>query len=352
MLPTLRLAAAVLAVLCPVITASAETVRVVTYNIENFRFAFDGTRGAATRPSTDALAGLTPDQRDILSREARDDREEQWEVASVIRHPAVNPDVLMIQESATAEDLETFNKAWLDEAYTVTQFPTNTNSDRGQHLTMLLRKGFKVVDHVYLFEDKDPTADGKVPDEASTPRVDIGADPDSRKGRIFARGPAFVLIETPGGYRLWVGNTHQKSKSGNSVEVTKWRNREAARTLEVMKQLREKGPADVLLVGDYNDALGVQQYENEGGGDTIANMTADPAFVLLTKSLAETPDAKSFGGYWSNRGNVIDHGLASKELAPKVTDVSIFDKGLAPVASDHFPVVFVIDTAAPQAAEK
>lgn len=330
----------------PAPASTAPEIRVVTYNVENFRFLFDGSKltdsrnAPTTQPTSAQPTAQESVQRDILSRERRDDDEECWEVASVILHPDVNPDILMVQESAAQAELEAFNTRWLNSAYaTVIQFPTNTNALRGQHLSMFLKPGYKVLEQVHLFEDKDPTADGMVPDRATTPAVDVGADPDSRGGRLFARGPTFVLVEAPSGYKLWIGNTHQKAKAGNSVEVTKWRNREAARTLEVMKSLRARGTKDVLLVGDFNDSLGVQQFEAEGHGDTIGNMAADPAFVLLTKSIAETPNAKTFGGYWRRSGGVIDHALATSDLAPRFLSAHVFDQGLAPVASDHFPVV-------------
>src|SRR3954454_6090872 len=133
-------------------------------------------------------------------------------------------------------------------------FPTNTT--RNQHLCMLLKPGFKVIekrDKYYL--EKDTVE-------------------NSRGERLFARGPAFVLVETPGGYQFWVGVTHQKSKSGNSVDVTKWRIRECARTHQILKELEHsgKGNGDVLFMGDMNDELGYQEFEQEAGGDAIATL--------------------------------------------------------------------------------
>ncbi len=203
---------------------------------------------------------------------------------------------------------------------TAVVFPTNT--DRNQHLGMLLKPGFKLAekrDKYYLEKDTVP---------------------NGRGDRLFARGPAFCLIETPGGYRFWVGVTHQKSKSGNSVDVTKWRNREAVRTHEIMKELRRQGPADVVLLGDVNDDLGVGEFEAEAGGDTIANLVGPPAdkFVLATRALAEKGEI-SFGGYWNPRyRSLIDHVVTTPEMKDQIEGVGVFKEGTARSASDHYPV--------------
>jgi endonuclease/exonuclease/phosphatase family metal-dependent hydrolase len=168
--------------------------------------------------------------------------------------------------------------------------------------------------------------------------------PNDRGDRLFARGPAFCLVETPAGNKLWIGTTHQKSKSGNSVEVTKWRNREAARTREIILELEKQDPHPVMLLGDYNDELGIQEYELEGGGDVIANMLGDPAdgLHLATRRLA-LDGAISFGGYWfSNHRSLIDHVIVTRELKDKVRDVYVYQAGLARVASDHYPVVVLL----------
>jgi endonuclease/exonuclease/phosphatase family metal-dependent hydrolase len=157
-----------------------------------------------------------------------------------------------------------------------------------------------------------------------------------------------VLVETPGGYRFWVGTTHQKSKADNSVQNTKWRNREATRTHEILRELEQTPVKNVMLLGDFNDELGIQEFELEGGGDTIANIVgpAEHGFVLVTQKLAES-GAISFGGYWNDRRRTfIDHAIVSQSMKDRVVQVSVFTEGLAPVASDHYPVVVKIDTAA------
>ena len=116
----------------------------------------------------------------------------------------------------------------------------------------------------------------------------------------------------PSGYRFWVGVTHQKSKSDNSVEVT------AGATVRRSAPTRscaiEGGPDDVILLGDMNDELGAEFETTESGGDTIAQprRPAADGFVLVTAKLAKTREI-SFGGYWYlNFRSLIDHVVVSR----------------------------------------
>ncbi len=300
--------------------ANAETVTVATYNIEHFESHFRAhklTQEGKGRGDADPLI------KEMLQEERRQNDEDNWEVAQVINDRRFSPDVLVIQEGCSQSDLEYFNKRWLQNAYaTAIVFPTNT--DRDQHLGMLLKPGYKLVerrDHYYLEKD---TAKNEYGD------------------RLFARGPAFCLVETPRGYRFWVGVTHQKSKSGNSVEVTAWRNREAARTHAIMLELQKRGPDDVILLGDVNDEIGLDEFENDpaSGGDTVAALVGPPEhnFVLVTEQLAKS-GVTSFGGYWNPKyRSFIDHVVATPAMKDQIEDVGAFRASLARVASDHFPV--------------
>src|SRR5688572_11112631 len=207
---------------------AGEVITVATYNVENFERNFEARRlrkeVASTRPADAELQV-------IIFEEQKQNDEDNWEVAQTITDRRFNPDVLVIQEGCGQENLDYFMKRWLRGAYeTAIVFPGN--SERGQWLGMFLKPGFKVIekrDEYYLEKD------------------DVG---NERGDRLFARGPAFVLIESPSGYRFWAGVTHQKSKSDNNAEITKWRAREAARTHEIMRELQKEGPPDVVLLGD------------------------------------------------------------------------------------------------------
>ncbi|QOV89018.1 endonuclease/exonuclease/phosphatase family protein [Humisphaera borealis] len=330
-----------------------EVVTVVTYNIEHFNDHFEGFEIGKK---------LTKEQKDdpnislLLAAVKKANDEDNWETAQVITDRDVNPDILVIQEGCTQSNLEYFNKRWLREAYaTAITFPTNTG-ERNQHLNMLLKPGFKVIKQNDKYhEEKDPT-------------------PNERGDKLFARGPAFVLIETPSGYRFWVGTTHQKSKridfdaaaqseikkenAGQPKEAitakvlegknaagkaaAEWRNREAKRTHAIMKELAAGGDSDdVLLLGDTNDELGMDEYEKLAGGDAIELLVGpkEDGFILATKALVDDKQI-SFGGYWRpDFRSFIDHVVATPAMKDQIADVKVFRAGLARTASDHYPVV-------------
>lgn len=304
-------------------SAAAEEIKIATYNVERWATNFEGHRlQMATRKSSEPVSERLSE---MISAERYQNDEDNWEIAQVILDESFDPDVLVVQEGPDQSDLSFFNRRWLNNAYgTVVQFPSNT--DREQHLCILLKPGFKILQRRDQYrEEKDTIA-------------------NDRGGRLFARGPVFCLIQSPGGYKFWVGTTHQKSKYGNDVPSTQWRNRESRRTHEIMRELEKTGPNDVILLGDMNDEPGIQEFEDQGGGDTIATLVGPPAagFTLVTKPLH---DAKqfSFGGYWrTDHRTMIDHIVVSKGMKDQVGDVKVVKIPLAQVASDHYPVMVTV----------
>ena len=323
----------VFAALCLACAARAETFTVATYNIEHFESLFAHYR-LSKEPSLKQDAN--PLVKKMLEEERFQNMEDQWEVATVIKDEAFNPDVLVIQEGCSQSNLRYFNKQWLDGMYEAAiVFPTNT--DREQHLGILLKPGFKVLARKDRYHQEKDTV------------------PNERGNLLFARGPAFVLVETPTGYRCWVGVTHQKSKSGNNVEVSAWRNREAKRTHEIMRELQKAGPEDVILLGDMNDELGVDEFEKDprSGGDAIAALVGPPedGFVLVTEQLAKSGEI-SFGGYQNSKyRSFIDHVVTTPGMKGQVEGVQVFKGSLTPAASDHYPVIVKVrsdESAAPK----
>ena len=308
----------VLFLLCGVSRGADEVITLATYNVEHFNdhfYAFDLSKKLSKEKKED------PDIKEMLYQLRNKNDEDNWETAMVIDE--VKPDILVIEEGCTQSNLEYFNKHWLHDAYqTVIQFPTNT--DREQNLCMLLKPGFKILqrhDEYHLEKDTGGNERGNL---------------------LFARGPAFCLVQTPAGYKFWVGVTHQKSKYGNSLEVTQWRNREAVRTHQIMLDLQKQGPTDVMLLGDMNDELGEDELEKQlnSGGDSIANLVgpASDQFVLVTGQLAKNHQ-DSFGGYWNPKyRSFIDHVIVTPTMKDQVRKVEVFYGSLAPAASDHFPV--------------
>lgn len=301
------------------------TIRFATYNVEHFNDHFRGfhmEQAAATQPAN-------PETSDLISFIKRANNENQWEVAQVINDPAFSPDVLAIEEGPQQSDLDFFNRKWLNSMYaTAIVFPTN--STYHQSVCLLLKPGFKILDRRDQYY--------KEPDPGHNARGDA----------LFARGPAFLLVQAPIGYTFWVGVTHQKSKSGNSLEVTQWRNREAKRTHEIIKELEHSAHPDVILLGDMNDALGADEYEKDptSGGDAMATLVGPAAdgFVLATQPLAAKGE-NSFHGYFNPKyRELIDHAVVTPEMAPRVKTVEVFRSNpFTSVASDHFPVLVTID---------
>jgi hypothetical protein len=312
--------------------------------VEHFHNHFEATKlrkWASSQPASEEL-------KELVDEEKKQNDEDNWEVAQVVLNPKFNPDILVIEEGPDQGDLRFFNKRWMNGAYeTVIAFPSNT--DRNQNLCLLLKPGYKILARKDNYRNEPDPGGG-----------------NARGARLFARGPAFALIQSPGGYRFWVGVTHQKSKnpgtvldaagkrvSGDNapevfhrrVDDTKWRNRESARTHEILKEIEKAGPGDVILLGDMNDAAGLDDAEKAAGGDSMAALIGPPAdgFVLVTQPLI---DAKkiSFHNYDDTRHReLIDHVVATKSMKDQVVEVKIVDDvPLATVASDHYPVMVKI----------
>ena len=167
---------------------NAETIRITTYNVERFNNNFMGQHLTTQKFEKKIEASDVKDDTKELAKEAVEyikhkNDEDNWEVAQTILDPKVNPDIIVMQECCNEKDLEYFNKRWLKNNFeTVIVFPSNTGADRVQNVAMMIKPGFKILerkDQYYL--EKDPAA-------------------NDRGDRLFARGPAFVKIQSPSGY--------------------------------------------------------------------------------------------------------------------------------------------------------
>lgn len=331
----------VLAALAGVV--KGEDIRIATYNIEHFADHFDTRQLAAWAKKVEKdhpdLKG-SPELAKLVTQERNQDNEDNWEVATTLLDPKLSPDILFIQEGCSQEDLEYFNHRWLKDAYgTVKVFPSNTGRD--QNVCMMLKPGFEMLETKADYY-KEPDS---VPKPFLAKAEDMPSDaPAAKENRLFARGPAFLKVKSPGGYVFWVGTNHNKSKYGNSVEVAQWRDREAAREHQIITELSADG-TDVVFGGDMNDELGMQEFEQEAGGDSIGKIVGDDGKVVLATKPLVDQNAVSFGGYFNEKyRSFIDHLFVSAGLAGRVKSVSVYNEGLAPVASDHFPVLMVIES--------
>ena len=199
------------ALLCGLATSAwAEDVKIATYNVEHWNDRFDAKEmraWARKQPKSDELTKLVDDH-------VHTNDKNNWAVAQTII--AMDPDIMVFEEGCNQEDLNYFGNRWLENRYaTLKVFPSNTG-ERAQNVGMIAKPGFKVLkvmDQYYLEKDSQPK-----PFATAERNGEAGSE-----NRLFARGPSFVLFESPGGKQFWVGVNHQKSKSGNSLDVTKWR---------------------------------------------------------------------------------------------------------------------------------
>ena len=292
-------------------------LRIMTFNCENWTYRYQAKKALAT-----TKPGLAPNIVEALKTAREDADEQDWETARNVLD--VRPDVWVLQEGCDVPELNRFNLIFL-RGYFETVHVFKNNSERGQFTAILLRPGFKALEfHEQYHDEPDPG-------NLNT----YGA------GKLFARGPGFCKIQAPNGTVFWVGTNHAKSKSGNSVAVTKWRLAEAKRTNEIINEIKKAGPAPVFFLGDMNDELGYQEFEQEAGGSAIETIagTGDRALLVLTKKLAEDGAISYHGSRAARFRSFIDHAFATPEAAPWVKEVHVFHEDLADVASDHYPVV-------------
>ncbi|MFT3785192.1 MAG: hypothetical protein QM770_03380 [Tepidisphaeraceae bacterium] len=304
--------------------AGTQTVRVMTYNTENWSEVFYARK---LQKELKNHPDWPAEMKELITISSKAADSENWARARVILDDAAKPDILIMQEGCEQEDLNYVNTQYLKGYFdTVHVFPTNT--ERDQNTAILCRPGFKVLEY----------------------RQDYHNEPDTNKvnvvgtGKLFARGPGFAHIQAPNGTTFWVGTNHAKSKSDNSVPVTKWRNAEAVRTHEILMDLRKSDP-EVIFAGDMNDELGFQEFEQEAGGSAIDLILGPPSdgLVLATRALSDGGAISYHGGFRGRHRSFIDHAFLSPEAAGKLKDVHVVTTVAAELASDHFPVVMTFE---------
>ena len=101
--------------------AGEQSVRLMTYNVENFNQNFMAFHvNKTTQPD------WPPAALELIARERKEDDEENWEVARTITD--VRPDIWVLQEGCDLADLKYFNKEFLKDYFeTVHVFATNTD---------------------------------------------------------------------------------------------------------------------------------------------------------------------------------------------------------------------------------
>lgn len=310
-------------------TGTVETVRVATWNVEHFMKLFDQAR----------MPERSRDRTELFG-----DDEDLFEIAATWKLPRFDADIVGLQEAPTEAMLKKFNAERLDGQYAYVR--SFTGNAPGQQIALLARKGFDVLevrDRYHL--EADPVED---PNLRSMKRG-LGGN------RLFSRGPVFVKFRTPAKRILWVGVTHAKSKFGDSPAVVKWRIRELARTRQIAQEILAEDPnANVVVMGDFNDSFGKDRNEETVGRDALAEMLAGPAdrrLTALTRPLAESGQASYHCRIKpAYLRSMLDHVFLSGALAPQAARCYLIDAPIAAVASDHLPVVTVLELREPASA--
>lgn len=286
----------------------------MTYNVENFSKMFDQIQ----------MPGRSQNQEELFR-----DQEDLYEVARVINLPAACPDILCIQECCWQEMLDYFNASYLPQSgYNIVR--AFKGNEASMSLGLLVKKGFEILeirDEYYL----EP-------------------DPETPDKPLFSRGPVFVKLRTPGGNLLWIGTTHTKSKTGNNEAMTRWRIRELERTRAICGEILADKTTDKLMVlGDFNDDFGLDEQEQKVGTDALAVMLAgqgqDKLECLTYELRQRQPELASYHCEIKPKTYraFIDHVFISPALHDAVRSVTLIDEAIAAVASDHYPVIAVLE---------
>jgi exonuclease III len=305
-----------------------EQVRIGSWNIEHFMKMFDQDR-----------MPLRAQEQSELWR----DEEDQYEVARVIKDTSFAPDILVIEECCDEAMLKLFNRKWLPGIYPyIKVFTSNTD---GQFLGIMAKAGFEPQQVKEYYLDKDPLQDKRITNDKEELNSSEG------ENRLFCRGPGFVLFKTSKGNQVWVGTTHSKSKSGNSKAVTEWRIRELERTRQICGELIKAGPSKrLVLLGDFNDDFGMDNYEKGLGIDAVETMLKgtlpEEKLVCLDEAIWKSdPTAASYHCEIKPKRfrSFLDHAFASPELAASVKSTVLIQESIAYVASDHLPILCIFD---------
>src|SRR5436309_502173 len=107
MLPIRRAVLVVFLLVAVVRGAGSETITLATYNVEHFNdhfYAHQLTQKLTKEKKED------PDIKEMLYQLRKMNDEDNWETALVITDRDVNPDIIVIEEGCTQDNLDYFNK--------------------------------------------------------------------------------------------------------------------------------------------------------------------------------------------------------------------------------------------------
>lgn len=301
--PPLSLACVVLAALSIVAPAAAQdtaTLKVAAYNIENAFDVYD----------------------DPYTRDEGTDVKLRWEyeaIAGALK--AIDADVVGFEEVENEAVLQALVDEYLpDMGYEHVAVPL-TNDERGIKLGLVSRLPILSV---------------------TSYRWQTLTHPDSDQTWHFARDLFHARLQLPDGKVLNAFVVHLKSKGSRDgdPQSVKWRTSEALRIRQIIDQLIDANPQELVVVmGDFNSQPG------QPAMATLLAPAADGSAVLRdAHHLIPMPDRTT---YPSERfpNSVIDFILTSPAMSARLIPESsrVFNDPELTKGSDHYPVVAEFD---------
>ncbi len=331
-------------------------MRIATYNVEWFNTLFDDDGDLINDDSWSGRWDVTKAQ--------------QTEGLGVV-FAALDADAIMIIEAPDTSPhrnarraLETFATRFNLRAQ---QALTGFTNDTQQEIALLYDPNVMTAVH-------DPKGDDHAPSFDTEIRIDVDVDatPDPIR---WSKPPLEVAVTTAAGQLRLIG-VHAKSKAphgaNNDTEATRIsiqnRRKQLAQCIWLRKRVTQHLDAgdDLIVLGDFNDGPGLDEYEKLFGrsgieivlGEGRATRMFDPhARMILGRRIGAMPATARFkrrdGPYLQA---LLDYIMVSPRLLEKRPKWQIwhpFDhpqcyadpdlRSALLIASDHFPVVLDID---------
>lgn len=303
------------------------TLRVASYNLENLFAA--APAGTKTDPQSDAKEG----DRDAQPADPKPDAHLKA-LAEAIRR--VNADVLACDEVESLTTLTSFRDKYLADMGYQYIVSLDSGDTRGIEQSVLSR-----------YPLKDARVWPGLPLGGTHPEK-WGRDANHEAGKpiTYRRSPLRVTVEVPPPsgsppdakpYTLTLFAVHYKSGSPGGY----WREREAAKTIELVREVETENPAaNVVILGDFNarpQEKPVRLFIDAGFTDAFGDLNLkDPKYIT----------------HASDR--VIDHIILNRNAAPELVKDTRFVLGTPQrasnadwrntppppgYASDHYPIV-------------
>ncbi|SFS03452.1 endonuclease/exonuclease/phosphatase family protein [Yoonia litorea] len=333
-------------------------MRIATYNVEWFNTLFDDSGALVFDDTWSSRWNVT--------------KAMQIEALGLV-FAAMNADAVMVIEAPDTSPTRNARTALTNfaEAFDLRTkaILTGFANDTQQEIALM-------YDPFVMEARHDPQATADVPrfDHAFPMDVDIDAKPEEI---VWSKPPLEVAVTTPDGALRLIG-VHAKSKAphgaANAKEATRIsienRRKQLAQCVWLRRRVSQHldDGDDLIVLGDFNDGPGLDEYEKLFGrsgveivlGEGAQKRLYDPhADLALSRRLGPTPTTARFKRKGSPFLEVLlDYIMVSPGLRAKAPEWHIWhpynhpDCYNAPdlqkallTASDHFPVILDIDLA-------